>query len=123
MDYVSLPFIRLVLLQKKVVHLICRAKRLNHTSYLFSELCIPKVTDIVEIRTALIMYKANSNLLPVNIQKMFTLDKSVYVTRQNPNFKQNYACTKLKRLRISVKGVMIWNSLDSSLICCRNFHL
>ena len=72
----------LVLLQKKVVSLICRAKRLDHTSCLFSELRMLKVQDIVEIRTALIMYKANDNLLPVNIQKLFTLYKSVYVTRQ-----------------------------------------
>ena len=42
----------LVLLQKKVVHLICRAKRLDHPSCLFSELHILKVPDIVEIRTA-----------------------------------------------------------------------
>ena len=73
----------LVLLQKKVVHLICRAKRLDHTYCLFSELRILKVQDILEIRTALIMYKTNNNLLPVNIQKLFTLYKLVYVTRQS----------------------------------------
>ena len=67
----------LVLLQKKVVHLICRAKRLDYISCLFSKLHILKVPDIVELRTALIMYKANNNLLPVNIQKLFTLYKSI----------------------------------------------
>ena len=112
----------LVLLQKKVVRLICRAKRLDHTSCLFSKLRILKVPDIVEIRTALIMYKANNILLPVNIQKLFTLYKSVYVTRQSPTFKQNYAHTNLKRMCISVKGVILWNSLNSSLVCCRNVH-
>ena len=55
------------------MRLIGRAKRLDHTSCLFSELRILKVEDIVEIWTALIMYKANNNLLPVNIQKLFTL--------------------------------------------------
>ena len=109
-----------VLLQKKVVHLICRVKRLDHTSCLFSELRILKVPDIVEIRTAVILYKANNNLLPVNIQFFFTLYKSVYETRQSPTFKQNYARTNLKRMCISVKGVILWNSLDSSLICRRN---
>ena len=77
-------YICLVLLQKKVVCLNGRAKRLDNTSCLFSELCILKVQDIVEIRTALIMYKANNNLLPVNIQKLFILYKSVYITRQSP---------------------------------------
>ena len=51
------------------------------TSCLFSELRILKVPDIVEMRTALIMYKANNNL---NIHKLFTSYKSVYVTRQSP---------------------------------------
>ena len=32
-----------------------------------------KVSDIVEIRTAHIMYKADSKLLPVNIHMMLTL--------------------------------------------------
>ena len=71
------------------MRLIGRAKRLDHTSCLFSELRILKVQDIVEIQTALIMYKANNNLLPVNIQKLFTLYKSVYVTRQSPTLKKN----------------------------------
>ena len=65
-----------------VVRLICRTKRLDYTSCLFFELRILKVPDIVELRTAL-MYKANNNLLSVNIQKLFTLYKSIYVTRQS----------------------------------------
>ena len=104
------------------MRLICKAKRLDHISCLFSELGFLKVPDIVEIRTALIMYKANNNLLPVNIQKLLTLYKSVYVTRQSQTFKQNYARTNLKRMCIPVKGVIIWNSHDSSLICYRNVH-
>ena len=79
---------RLVLLQKKVVRFICRVKRLDHTSFLFSELRVLKVPDIVEVRTALIMYKANNYLLPVNIQNFFTLYKSVYVTRQSATLKK-----------------------------------
>ena len=85
------------------MHLIRRAERLDYTSFLFSELRILKVPDIVEIRTAVILYNANNNLLPVNIQKLY---KSVYVTRQSPTFKQNYAHTNLKRMCISVKGVI-----------------
>ena len=41
---------------------------------------------------------------------------------KSPTFKQNYARTNLKRMCISVKGVIVWNCLDSSLICCRNVH-
>ena len=45
------------------------AKRLDHTSRLSFYLHILKVPDIVELRTAVIMYRA----LPMNIQKLFTL--------------------------------------------------
>ena len=96
--------------------------KLDHTSCLFTELGILKVQDIVELGTALIMYKANNNLLPVNIQTLFTLYKSVYLTRHSPTLKHNYARTNLKRMCISVKDVILWNSLDSSPICCRNVH-
>ena len=30
--------------------------------------------------------------------------------------------TNLKIMCISVKGVKLWNSLDSSLMCCRSVH-
>ena len=76
---------------KNFVRLICRAKRLDHTSCLFSELRILKVPDIVEIRTAHIMYKTNNHFLPVIIQKVFTLYKSVYVTRRSPTLKKIFS--------------------------------
>ena len=44
----------LVLLQKKVVRLLCGAKRLDHTSRLFYNLCIVKVPDIVELKLVLL---------------------------------------------------------------------
>ena len=46
----------LVLLQKKVVRLICGAQRLDHTSSLFYDLCILKLPDMVKLKTAEIMY-------------------------------------------------------------------
>ena len=69
----------LVLLQKKLARLFCGAKKLDNTSGLFCNLHIP---DIVELETAVIMYKAYNNSLPMNIHKLFTLYVSVYMTRQ-----------------------------------------
>ena len=51
----------LVILQKRVVRLLCGAKRLDHTTMLFYNLHILKVPDIVELKTAIIMYKAFHN--------------------------------------------------------------
>ena len=63
----------LVLLQKKVVRLICGAQRLHHTSSLFYDLRILKLPDMVKLKTAEIMYKAFNNSLPNNIQTLFVL--------------------------------------------------
>ena len=60
-----------VLFQKKVVSLLCGAKRLDHTSRLFYNLRILKVPDIVELRIGIIMFKAYQNLSPTYVQQFF----------------------------------------------------
>ena len=112
----------LVILHKRVIRLLCGAKRLDHTTMLFYNLHILKVPDIVELKTAIIMFKAFHNLLPLNVQQFFSIYESVYSTRQECNFIQKYARTSLKSMCISVKGVKLWNALDSSLISCRSVH-
>ena len=61
----------LLLMQKKLVRLICRTKTLDHISFLYSELRILKLPDNVDLRIAILMHKANSNLLPVNTYDYF----------------------------------------------------
>ena len=104
------------------IRLLCGAKRLDHTPMLFYNLCILKVPDIVELKTAIVMFKAFHNLLPLNIQQFFSIYESVYLTRHKCNFIQKYARTSLKSMCISVKGVKLWNALVSSLISCRSVH-
>ena len=48
----------LVLLQKRVIRLICGAKRLDHTNLLFHNVHILKLPDFVKLKTAIIMFKA-----------------------------------------------------------------
>ena len=55
---------------------------LDHISKLFCILYILKVPDIVELKTAVIMYKAYNSSLPMNLQKLFILYDSIYLTRQ-----------------------------------------
>ena len=61
----------LVTLQKRVIRLLCGAKRLDHTTMLFYNLHILKVPDVVELKPAVIMFKAFHNLLPLNVQQFF----------------------------------------------------
>ena len=96
---------------KKVVRLICRAKKTTLLVY-----------SIVEIRTALIMYKANTKFTSEYTKVVYIVQVSICNQTKSHTLKKNYVYTNLKRMCISVKGVVLWNSLDSSLICCRNVH-
>ena len=115
---------KIEIIQKRAVRIICGARHLEHTSKLFGDLKLLKFTDIIKHRTLLFMYKAYNNLLPVNLQKMFTVVGNAYHdTRQVKNFKCRFARTQLKAMVISVKGVKLWNSLDKGLCECHNINI
>ena len=55
-----------------------------------------KVIDLTELKTVMIMYKANKKYLPANLQIMFTMSMSLgtaYVTCQSKNIRQVFART------------------------------
>ena len=116
----------LVLLQEKVVRVLCGANRLDHTSKLFYNLCIIKVPDIMELRIRIIMFMIYHNLLPTYVQQFFSQPEFCNATRQNYTFTQTFARTNLKSMSLSSKGVQLWNSLDSSLFFvseCSSFQI
>ena len=50
----------ITVLHKRVVRLVCGAKRLENTCILLKQLCISKL-DLVKFKTAVIMFKAYHN--------------------------------------------------------------
>ena len=60
----------ITVLQKRVVRLVCGARRLDHTSPLFKQLDILKFVDLVKFKTSIIMFKAYHNVLPDSLQKI-----------------------------------------------------
>ena len=82
---------------------------MEHTNMLFYDLHILKLPDVVKLKTAIIMIKAFHNLLPVNVQQLFSIYESAYTTRQNCNFKHYYSRTTLKGMCIYITGVKLWN--------------
>ena len=81
--------------------------------YLRNYVCL---FDIIELKTAMIMYKANKKKLPLNIQPLFSVDEVTYYnTRQLKNMKQVYIRTTLKSKCISICGVKLWNLLKMDL--------
>ena len=63
----------LFMLQKRVIRLICGATRKEHTNMLFYDKHILKLPDVVKLKTAIIMFKAFHNVLPVNVQQFFSI--------------------------------------------------
>ena len=108
-------------LQKKVVRIVCGVGYREHTNELFSELRILKLINIVKLRSACIMYKTYTKLLPNNLQLLISLDSDRgHITRQNNTFKQVFARTTLKSQCISVQGITLWNSLENSTKSANN---
>ena len=65
-------------LQKKVLRIVCNVDYQYHSNVLFKELRILKLFDIVELKTAMIMYKAKKKCLPLNIKRLFSVDEVTY---------------------------------------------
>ena len=65
----------ITILQKRVIRLVCGVKHLEHTSTLFQQLGVVKFVDLVQLKTAVIMFRAY-NELPSNLENVF---KTIYV--------------------------------------------
>ena len=113
----------ITVLQKRVVRLICGARRLDHTNPLFKQLGILKFVYLVKFKTSIIMFKAYHNVLPDCLQKMFNLRVQIYDTRQKCTFSVHRAHTNVKSMCISIYGVKLWNSLHTNLTNCRSVQV
>ena len=105
------PLNTLMLLQKKAIRNVAKASYLDHTHPLFVQHNCLKFLDIVKLKTLIIIYKAKNNMLPNNLQKMFTTIKEIhsYGTRSSRkgNFNVKYCKTKRKLMSISIIGVKL----------------
>ena len=114
----------ILLLQKRAVRIIENVNRFHNTHSLFLKLKVMKFYDLIEYKTAIIMYKAKNEVLPENIQKLFKIEKHPnYNTRQVGQFLVKRHITSLKCMCISICGVKLWNSLEMSIKNCKNEFL
>ena len=73
--------------------------------------------DMVNFKTAQIIFKARNNLLPGNIQKMFFNREGDYNLRGEHKLKQLRITTTRKSQCITICGVNLWNGLDLEKRC------
>ena len=111
----------ITLLQKRVIELICRVKRQEHTCTLFQQLDVLKCVDLVKLKTASIMFRAFHNELPSNLLNIFKPNVSVYDTRQNDSFCLTRFRTNAKSMCISIYerdyGTLLMKALPLVELC------
>ena len=112
----------LTILQKRAIRIIHNSGYRDHTNRLFANSYLLKFIDIIEYKTALIMYKARHNHLPGNIQGMFSEREGGYNLRGELNLKTRVARTTLKTFCISVCGVKLWNSMHVEFKQCSSVN-
>ena len=87
------------------------------SNVLFIELHVLKLHDLIELRTAMIMYKANTGCLPVNLQTMFRMS-----SEKINNTRQVFARTTKKANCITVHGITLWNTIQDRIRSSHNLH-
>ena len=96
---------------KKAIRIVNNAGYLEHTNPLFLKSHAMKFMDLINYKTALIMFRARNNTLPGNLQKLFCDRDGRCGLRGELDFRTQYARLTLKRMCISVRGVKLWNGL------------
>ena len=68
----------IIILQKKAVRIITSSKHDAHTSVLFHQLSILKLSDLVSMHTALFMFDFYNNTIPSSFSNFFTSIRKVH---------------------------------------------
>ena len=83
-----------------------KVRRLDHTNALFVDLKSLKLSDLIDLKIAIIVFKVKQKVLPPNIMNYFKMiEKDSYKTRHTQDFKQVYTRTTHKSMNISIYGV------------------
>ena len=97
-------------MHKKAIRRIISTQYNEHTNNYFIELNALKLFDLLEYKTGLFMHKANTNLLPKNVQSL-SVHRQTH-TRHTGNIQQ---FDVRKQMCISIDGPKLWNSLETIL--------
>ena len=106
----------LITLQKKGIRLISFAEFRAHTSPLFSHLEILKLSDLIFLNNALLMYDFHENNLPPVFHDFFTPVSNVHKYNTRLASKDSYYISKVRtnygKFSFRYVGAKVWNSID-----------
>ena len=109
----------ILLLQKKAIRIINKADYKQPTNQLFINTYELKFKELVDFKTAQLMFKINNNMLPDCVQKMFKKRQSYYNFRGVCMFTKTKIRTNIKQRCTTVTAVNVWNNLENDLKMCR----
>ena len=103
---------------KKSVRIVCDVDYQHPSNVLVFELHVLKLHDLIELRTAMIMYMANTNL-----QTIFHLRlERIHDTRNSRNVRPVFARTTKKANCITVHGKKLWDMMPDRIRRSQNIH-
>uniref|UniRef100_A0A8C6NRY6 Reverse transcriptase domain-containing protein n=1 Tax=Nothobranchius furzeri TaxID=105023 RepID=A0A8C6NRY6_NOTFU len=105
----------LFILHKRALRIINNNHYRDPSNPLFIKYKLLKFYDLVNMKISQTMYKAKTNTLPTNIQKMFEKRVSNCFLKGTEVFKKPKFRTRMKEMTISVNGVRIWNNLSNDI--------
>ena len=107
---------KIVLLQKKIVRIICGVNWLAHSEPLFTSLSVLTIQKLFKYNIGLLMYKYHHGLLP-KILDIFerNMDIHQYNTRQAIQLHIPICKTELGKRSFHYQAVKIWNEIFLAL--------
>ena len=115
----SSPLKPLITLQKRAIRTITFSKPDEHSEPLFMELVILKLTDLVTLHNALLMYHYYYNLLPSSFENFFQSVASAHSYNTRLASKSTYYINTIKtnygKFNIHFAAVKVWNHLEESI--------
>ena len=109
----------LLIKQKRIIRIVCKANFLDHTAVLFKTLKTLPLFLLIKFRTAIFMYKVYNQILPPNLLNNFTHKGSHYNTRQCGDLYLKQVRTRKKQFCVSYTGTQIWNEIDLTIRNCK----
>jgi len=105
---------RLLLLQKRIIRIICDSTARSHTDPLFFNNKLLKINELYLYQLGQFMYKYDNKSLPSAFDSMFFKNQSVhnYPTRQSNEFHLPLLRTLLAQNTFIYDGPKFWNTLD-----------
>ena len=108
-----------LILQKRSIRIITFSKFDDHSSPLFKQTNILKLTDLITFHVSLFMFKFHNKLLPAVFDNYFISTSKVHNYNTRLSSQLGYSLPRVRtnygKFNIKLSGSKVWNSLSTDL--------